>query len=319
MLFVGARRSRSAGRYTHRVKLRILGTALAGALAVVALTWMLEHVMDPPYSGYLALCAVGVIVTTLIKRQPAQRAARWFRLYLRARSRGADEETARDRLAAGQPQLGDAVKAAWRGEDEKERILKAVVVLLAAEGKQLDTTALGATYDGVRDRFSIPGWSSLPKEFVREVHGRLEERDRRHLDALADKYRLFQQRFFQRASSLAVDPRASLVDLARLLHSVGNHIAKDEPGDAERAYRLSLRLRPDENLAHAGLALVLDRTGRNREAVAEAQAALKVLDAFAMRAAERAPTTEDIYPFKSPKSLREALERVTRGEDVRSP
>jgi hypothetical protein len=300
------------------VKLRILGIALAGALAVVALTWMLEHVMDPPYSGYLALCAVGVLVTTVIKRQPAQRAARWFRLYLRARSRGADEETARDRLAADRPRLGADVKAAWRGEDEKERILKAVAVLLAAEGKQLDAAALGATYDRLRDRFSIAGWSSLPKEFVREAYGRLEERERRHLDALADKYRLFHQRFFQRTSSLAGDPRASLVDFARLLASVGNHIATDEPGDAERAYRLSLRLRPDENLAHAGLALVLDQTGRNHEAVAEAQAALQVLDAFAARAAARTPTTEDIHPFKSPKSLREALERVTRGEHARS-
>ena len=98
------------------MKRRILGIALAGAVAVVALTWGLEHVMDPPYSGYLALCAVGFAVTTLIRRQPAQRAARWFRLYLRARSRGADEDASRERLVAGRSNLATDVKAAWRGK-----------------------------------------------------------------------------------------------------------------------------------------------------------------------------------------------------------
>ncbi|MGH7390502.1 MAG: hypothetical protein ACREM3_13750 [Candidatus Rokuibacteriota bacterium] len=300
---------------------RILGIGLAGAVAVVALTWVLEHVMEPPYSGYLALCAVGLTVTGIIKRQPGQRAVRWFRFYFRARARD-DEAAARERLLAGlqsRPGLRSAAEAAWRGPTEKERVLAGVAVLLAAEGKRLDAGALSVAYDGVRDKFSIPGWSALPTEFVREVRDRLEERERRHLDALAEKYRLFQQRFFQRPSSLAVDAAASVVDFARLLHSVANRIAKDEPGDAERAYRLSLRLRPDGNLAHAGLALLLERTGRHREAVTEAQTALQVLDHLAERAAERAPATEDIYPFKSPKSLREALERVTRGENAAPP
>jgi hypothetical protein len=294
---------------------RILGMALAGAAAVVALTWVLERVMPPPFSGYLALCVVGFTVTTIIRAQPAQRAARWLRLYFRARVRG-DEGTARARLLArvqNRPQLSRRVETAWRGESEKDRVLAGVAVLLGRGGKSLDAAALSATYDGVRDTFTITGWSTLPDEFVREARGRLEERERQYLDALADKYRLFQQRFFQRPSSLAADPRTSVHDFARLLASVGNHIAKDEPGDAERAYRLSLRLRPDENLAHAGLALLLERTGRNRDAAVEARTALQVLDSFAARAAERPPATEDIYPFKSPKSLRDALERVTRG------
>ena len=51
-------------------------------------------------------------------------------------------------------------------------------------------------------------------------------------------------------------------------------------------------------------------TGRTREAAREAELALGVLDALARRASERAPTTEDIHPFKSPARLREALERV---------
>ena len=54
-------------------------------------------------------------------------------------------------------------------------------------------------------------------------------------------------------------------------------------------------------------------TGRTREAAREAALALVVLDALAQRARERAPTTEDIYPFKSPTQLREALERVVAG------
>ncbi len=293
---------------------RILGMALTGAAAVVALTWVLERVMPPPFSGYLALCVVGVAVTTIIGAQPAQRAARWLRLYFRARVRG-DEDTARERLLArvqNRPQLRSQVEAAWRGESERDRVLAGVAVLLAAGGKRLDAAALSAKYDEVRDTFTITGWSALPEEFVREVRGRLEERERQYLDALADKYRLFQQRFFQRPSALAADPRTSTHDFARLLASVGNRIAKDDPGDGERAYRLSLRLRPDENLAHAGLALLLKQTGRDRDAAVEARTALQVLDSFGARAAERPPTTEDIYPFTSPNSLREALERVTR-------
>lgn len=300
---------------------RILGIGLAGAAAVVVLTWALEHAMEPPYSGYLALCVVGLVVTTLIRRQPTQRASRWLRRYFRARTRG-DEATARERLLAG---VGDRrgirglAEAAWRGPSEKERVLGAIAVLLAAEGKRLDTAALSAVYDGVRDAFSIPGWSALPATFVAAVRDRLPESDQRHLDTLVEKYRLFQQRFFQRPSSLGIDEIASATDFARLLASVGNHIAGTEPGDAERAYRLSLRLRPTDNLAHAGLALLLQRTGRQREAIAEARAALGVLDHLAERAAERAPTTEDIHPFKSPKSLREALERLAQGADGPPP
>jgi len=130
------------------------------------------------------------------------------------------------------------------------------------------------------------------------------------LDALAERYRLFHQRFFRQPSALAIDPGVSIIDFARLLASVANHTAKEAPGDAERAYRLSLKLRPDENLAHGGLALLLAETGRTREAAREAALALGVLDAFAQRARDRA---EDIYPFKSPVRLREALERVVAG------
>lgn len=294
---------------------RILGIALAGAAGVVALTAVLEYVMPPPYSGYLALCLVGLTVTTLLKRRPTERAARWLRIYFRARS-GGDEAVARERLLArarGPSHLRHQAEAAWQGKSEKERVLAGVAALLMGGGQRLDAGALSATYDRVRDRFIITGWPALPDEFVREVWSRLEDRDRQYLDALADKYRLFQQRFFQRPSSLGADPGASVQDFARLLASVGNHIGKDEPGDAERAYRLSIRLRPHENLAHAGLALLLDQTGRNREAAAEARTALEVLDAFATRSSERAPTTEDIYPFKSATSLRGALERVARG------
>jgi hypothetical protein len=130
------------------------------------------------------------------------------------------------------------------------------------------------------------------------------------LDELVERHRLFQQKFFKRPSSLGLDPTRGVVEFARLLHSLGNHLAKDTTGDAERAYRLSIRLRPDENLAHAGLALLLDRTGRTREAGQEAKIGIEVLDGYAARATERNPTTEDISPFRSPAVLREALERM---------
>ena len=133
------------------------------------------------------------------------------------------------------------------------------------------------------------------------------------LDALAEKYQLFRQRFFRRPTSLRLDPAASATDFARLLHSVGNRLAKEEPGDAERAYRLSLSLRPEGNLAHGGLALLLAETGRVRDAAREAKLALELLDRFAADAAARTPTTEDISPFRSPGALREALERVAAG------
>jgi hypothetical protein len=302
-------------RVDYSAMKRILGIALAGAAAVVALTWVLQRVMPPPYSGYLALSIVGLTVTTILKRRPAERAARWFRRYYRARARG-DERMARERLLAPlrrRPQLRAEIEAAWRGTSEEERVLAGVRALLAACGQSIEPPAFRAAYDGVRDRFPVTSWSMLPDAFVREVRRCLEERDQHHLDALTDKYRLFQQRFFRRPSSLGADPGSGVQEFARLLASLGNHIAKDEPGDAERAYRLSLRLHPDENLAHAGLALLFERTGRNRDALIEAHEGLQVLDTFAARASERPPSTEDIYPFTSPKSLREALLRVTGG------
>lgn len=300
--------------------LRILGIALAGAVVVVLLTWALEHVMPPPYSGFLALVIVALVATETIRRRPKQRAERMLRRYLAARERGADEGAARTRLLARfyrspevRQHLAAQMEATWAGASEKERVSAGIAALLASEGRALDIPALAALYDGVRDRFTIPGWEALPREFVDSVRARLPDGDPLHLDALAEKYRLFHQRFFSQPSALAVDPAASVADFARLLASVGNHIAKEAPGDAERAYRLSLKLRPDSNLAHGGLALLLAETGRTREAAREAALALGALDALARQANERAPTTEDIYPFKSPARLREALEHVVAG------
>ncbi len=297
--------------------LRGLAVALGLVGVVIALTWLLEHVMPAPYSGFLALALVGLASTEVLKRQPRHRAFRMFRYYLRARERGADEPAARSRLlarfcgnATAAAQLGGALEARWVGQSEKERTVGGVSALLAAQGKRIDAEALKAVYDRARDQFMISGWEALPKEFVSGVRERLDPRERDQLEALAERYRLFHQKFFRVSSALAVDPAASVVDFARLLHSMGNGLTKEEPGDAERAYRLSLRLRPDRNLAHAGLAFLLEQTGRTPEAAAEARAALLVLDLYAQPAAADAPTTEDISPFRSPKSLREALERV---------
>jgi hypothetical protein len=299
---------------------RGLGFGLAGGLAVVALTWAIEHVVPPPFSLLLALVLVGLAVTQLIKRQPAERAGRMFRLYFRARERGADERTARERLVgrlhrdtAVRERLARAIETRWTGPAEKDRAMAGIGYLLAHEGRSLSGDLLAAAHDRARDRFTIPGWEALPVEFVTAVRARLDPPQMEQLDRLAEDYRLFHQRFFRAPASLAVDPAGSVADFARLLASLGNRLRADHPGDAERAYRLSLRLRADENLAHAGLALVLEQTGRTREAAGEARAALGVLDALAAGAATRTPRTEDISPFATPKSLREALERVAAG------
>ncbi len=292
--------------------------AAAAAMAgVVAVTWALEHAMPPPYSGYLAVVVVGFVLTEVYRRQPRQRARRLFGIYLRARARGADEAAARDRLLAGLHRRAEARAAvsrllgtAWTGPSEKDRVVSGVAALLRHAGRTLDPDQLADGYDRERDRFTIPGWEALPRTFADEVLGRLDEREREHLAALAARYRLFHQRFFARPSALGLDPAASTVDFARLLHSMGNRLSADHPGDAERAYRLSLRLRPADNLAHAGLALLLERTGRAREAAREARAALEVLDAYARRAGRGPAPTEDISPFRSPARLREALERL---------
>ena len=295
----------------------ILGVAAIGATVVVAFTWALQHVMPAPYSGYLALVVVGFVVTELIRRQPRQRAERMFRIYCRARERGIDEATARERLlrrlyrrAEARQRLAPQVAEAWTGATEKDRASVGVGFLLAREGKALDPAALRDAWDRVRDRFTIPGWEALPREFVHSLRSRLDAEGLEQLDTLIEKYRLFRQRFFRQPSALAVDPAASVADFARLLGSLANRVAKDESGAAERAYRISLRLQPDENLAHAGLALLLEKTGRALEAAQEAKIALGVLDDYARRAGKRPATTEDIYPFKSPVSLREALTRM---------
>jgi hypothetical protein len=290
---------------------------LAGLIAVIALGWALGHLMPPPFSGYLALILVALAAIQLYKSRPEQHAARFFRLYLRARERGAGEEEARRLLltCGGSPRAGRAAigraEAAWVGSSERDRLVAEVGILLEHRGRAIEPAALAAAYDRERDRFTIPGWALLPTEFVQEMLGRLDGPERRQLDALMERYSMFKQRFFSRPSSLGVDPAAAASDFARLLHSMGNRLLKEQPGDAERAYRLSLRLRPVRNLAHAGLALLLAETGRGAEASREAQAALEVLEEYAQRAAEtQMPSTEDISPFRSPVSLRQALEQI---------
>ncbi|MGH7267716.1 MAG: hypothetical protein ACREMB_23105, partial [Candidatus Rokuibacteriota bacterium] len=218
-----------------------------------------------------------------------------------------------DRDPASRQRGAMELEGLWRGGSEKDRVVAGVAALLGREGRSLPPESVAALYDRARDHFTIPGWEALPREFVEELRRRLAPPELQQFDALADRYRLFHQRFFRAPSALAADPAASAVDLARLLHSLGNRMGKDQTGDAEQAYRLSLRLRPEENLAHAGLALLLDRTGRVREAATEARHGLEALDALAARAASREPSREDIGPFRSPTSLREALERVARG------
>jgi hypothetical protein len=296
---------------------RIAALAFAFAAAVAGLTWGLERVMPPPFSGFLALILVGLVVTELVKRQPRQRALRLLRTYFHARERGADEATARARLLGRllrdpdrRERLAREVEAGWVGASEKDRVLGGIAPLLARTRRTLDRSALAEAYDRARDQFTIGSWDALPLEFTQAVRARLDGLERQQLDELVERHRLFQQRFFKRPSSLELDPARGVIEFARLLHSLGNHLARDAAADAERAYRLSLRLRPDENLAHAGLALLLDRAGRSGEAEQEAKIALQVLDGYAARAAERSPTTEDISPFRSPAALREALERV---------
>ncbi|MGH7364983.1 MAG: hypothetical protein ACREK9_01110 [Candidatus Rokuibacteriota bacterium] len=290
--------------------------AVGAVAAVMTLGWALGHVMPPPLSGYLAFIVVASVAIQLYKSRPGQRAGRLFRVYLRARERGAGEEDARRRLlerhadAGAHGTIARAVEGAWAGPSEPDRLVAGVDALLAHRGRKIDHAVLAAAYGRERNRFSIPGWLLLPAEFVREVRGRLDERERSELDALMDRYTVFKQRFFARPSSLGVDPRASATDFARLLHSMGNRLGKEQPGDAERAYRLSLRVRPAQNLAHAGLALLLAATGRDSEASREARTAIEVLDDYARRAGEQLPRTEDISPFRSPASLREALERL---------
>jgi hypothetical protein len=296
--------------------------ALAALAAVVALAWALGYVMPPPFSGYLAAIVVASVATQIYKSQPRQRAARLFRLYLRARERGAGEGDARRALLGGlrrergeRDRVAREVAAVWTGLTESDRLVAGVQALLAHRGCTIEPLELAAAYGRERDRFRIPGWALLPAGFVREVCGRLDELKRRELDALMDRYAVFKQRFFTRPSSLGADPPASAIDFARLLHSMGNRLAREQPRDAECAYRLSLRLRPERNLAHAGLALLLARTGRDAEAIREARTALQVLDGYTRRVQdEQAPSPEDISPFRSPDSLRQALERLLSPE-----
>jgi hypothetical protein len=298
---------------------RLVAVGGAVLVTVVALTWALEWVVPAPFSGYLAVVVVGLVGLELLKRQPRQQALRMFGIYLRARERGQDEPGARARLVeriargeAGRQQAARTAQAAWAGRSEKDRVVAGVGALLRERGRALDAEALGTAYDRVRDRVLIPGWDALPREFVEAIEGRLDQAQRGDLDALAGRYQLFEQRFFRGAAGLGRAPEQAVADFARLLGSLANRVAGEHPGDAERAYRLSLALRPDLNLAHAGLALLLARTGRPADGATEARIALDVLDAYARRGPEEEPSPEDV-PYRSPVRLRAVLEEVVRG------
>jgi hypothetical protein len=290
----------------------ILLWTVAGLATVAALTWGLGTVLPPPFSGLIAVVLVGLVATELVKRQPAQRALRMFHAYLRARERGFDEATARGRLVAtaggdaARRQLTPVLEAAWAGQSEKERVVAGAAALLASERTAVDPAMLARIYDRARDRFTIPGWDALPAEFVAEIHGRVGPTELRQLDALAARYRLFHQRFFARPVSLGADPVAGAAGLARLLQSLGNRLAADGLDDALTAYRLSLSLDPADNLACAGMAVLLDRAGRGREAAAEAAVALRLLDARSGRDL----TSDDLFPCRRQDDLRHALERI---------
>lgn len=290
-----------------------LGVAAALAGSVLVLTWTLGHAMPHPYSGLLAAVLTGLGATEVWKRRPPQRALRLLRQYLRRRERGTSEVEAKrwllarachDRAAAAE------VEAQWSGASEKERVVAGVHALLARIGVSLDRARLDALYDRARDRVIIAEWEALPKTFVDEVRAHLDAPERDQLATLTERYGLLRQKFFESPSALGADPPAAAAQFARLLHSLGNRLAAEQPADAERAYRLSLRLRPAHNLAHAGLALLLDRTGRSREAVGEARAGLAVLDEYARAGARNEVSVEDISPFRSPARLREALDRI---------
>jgi hypothetical protein len=290
--------------------------AAAALAAVAALAWALGAAMPPPLSGVLAVVVVGLVATELLKRQPAQRALRLFHVYLQARERGADEPAARTRLLATfcrdgtrQRQLAPVLEAAWVGESEKDRVLGGVAALLAGEPRPIDPASLAHDYDRARDRFTIPGWEALPREFVAEIRRRLSPAELEQLDRLAETYRLFHQRFFERPVSLGIDPAARVADLARLLLSLGARLHRDGSADAERAYHLSLGLEPGDAVARAGLAVVLDGAGRHREAAREARLALEALTRHPA-SAPPALTPDALFPFRTPDALRQALERI---------
>jgi hypothetical protein len=222
---------------------RALPLVVGVVAALVVLTWALEQLMPPPYSGYLAAIMVAMIGIEIYKRRPGPRAMRMLRIYLRARARGAAEVDASRHLVsyqtrdeAARHRLVSELGTVWVGASEKKRAIEGVRFLLNREGRRLEAAALAAAYDRVRDQITVPGWDALPQEFVDAVHDRLDERERAQLQTLVARYRLLEQKFFRSPSALGADPAAGLVDFARLLHSMGNRLAKDEPGDAERAY-----------------------------------------------------------------------------------
>ena len=103
--------------------------------------------------------------------------------------------------------------------------------------------------------FRCRGWDAVPSALNAEIRARLGPRFA-ILDRIAKRHNLLKQRLLHRAEFKEAPLDKQLALFAGLLTITGNRIARrgDSPGDAEAAYHCSLRLMPERNPAHVGLA-----------------------------------------------------------------
>jgi tetratricopeptide (TPR) repeat protein len=128
------------------------------------------------------------------------------------------------------------------------------------------------------------GWNQYPSEFISVIKERLGDEFAK-LSRLAQKYRLFEQPFFKRPSNEFQGAEFQADLLGFLVGSLGNQLAMHEMfEDAETAFKLSLKLKSEDNPTHMSLANLYLMQGKIQLAVphlAEAERILKGLAAFA--------------------------------------
>ncbi len=155
-------------------------------------------------------------------------------------------------------------------------------------------------------------WNKLPTTVVAEIKRRLGDDGFYKLDALALKYNIFKQRFFEGMDSLKGDIVLYVEMFGHFLSSMGNQLAEHgHMADAELAFRLSIKLKPDQNPSHASLAFLLFKDRRYHEAAQQARAALAVLEEFDRQVAElETPPPEDVVPPGGSAELSAALREI---------
>ena len=170
-------------------------------------------------------------------------------------------------------------------------------------------------YQVLKEEASTKGWEHFPGKFVQGLKAILGEGKFDCLTLLAEKYRLFDQDFFAHPETFTdIGNEITALEIACLLTSMGNDLCgRQILDDAEKAYRITLALRPEHFAARAMLAAICYDSDRLSEARTYAREAITDMNSHAERYKD-IPVPEHIAHPNAINSFWSLLQLIAEGE-----